>query len=77
MSGGRVPVCPTHGGNRYVAGCETCKAYQRDRVARNRAERLETDRLTHGNRSSYDAGCRDACCRAVRRADSRRERAVS
>lgn len=46
--------------------CEECRAYQRNRVAKNRAERLADGRLSHGKRSAYDAGCRCSQCKAVR-----------
>lgn len=46
--------------------CDECKAYQRNRVAKNRAERLATGNLTHGTRSAYDAGCRCMYCKKAR-----------
>jgi hypothetical protein len=55
--------------SRYFRGgcrCPECVAYQRSRVARNRAERVEAGRLNHGTRSAYDAGCRCPACRARR-----------
>jgi hypothetical protein len=48
--------------------CDLCRAYQNERVRRNRAERLAAGRLTHGRRSTWDAGCRCDECRAVHRA---------
>lgn len=61
----------THGSKTYyqVYGCRCpeCVTYQRERVARNRAERLASGRLTHGTRSAYDAGCRCENCRSARR----------
>lgn len=48
--------------------CENCRAYQQERVARNRRERLARGDLSHGSRSAYDAGCRCETCRAVRSA---------
>ena len=47
--------------------CRRCREYQRQRVARSRAERLATGRLSHGTRSAYDAGCRCDPCKAARR----------
>lgn len=59
--------------------CEDCRAYQRQRVAANRAARaarlaageLKRNRgeglLEHGVRASYDAGCRCEPCRLARR----------
>lgn len=55
-----------HSSGEYVAGCEGCKAHQRERVAQNRKERAESGKITHGTRSGYDAGCRDDCCRSKR-----------
>lgn len=46
--------------------CSKCTEYQRTRVARNRADRLASGRLSHGTRSAYDAGCRCEPCLAVR-----------
>jgi hypothetical protein len=56
-----------HGRYAYVAGCASCQTYQRARVARNRAAaRVRAFAgLTHGRRSTYDAGCHcDACTAA-------------
>ena len=47
--------------------CDACRAYQRDRVARNRADRLASGRLNHGTRSARDAGCRCDACVMTRR----------
>lgn len=61
--------------------CATCTTRQRERVARNRAERLVVLLSTpvgHGSRSSYDAGCRCDRCKAARSAAYRRlERVTS
>lgn len=46
--------------------CDECRRYQRERVARNRAERLARG-VVHGSRSSYDAGCRCDYCLGARR----------
>ena len=46
--------------------CDDCREYQRARVAKNRADRLASNRLNHGSRSSYDAGCRCKLCRETR-----------
>ncbi len=46
--------------------CDECKTYQRNRVAKNRAERLASGKLTHGTRSAYDCGCRCAFCKKAR-----------
>jgi hypothetical protein len=53
----------------YAFGCRCtpCSEQQRQRVARNRADRLASGRLTHGTRSAYDAGCRCDPCRQARR----------
>jgi hypothetical protein len=53
--------------------CDECRRYQRERVARNRAERLARG-VIHGSRSSYDAGCRCDSCVAARRKSYSRER---
>jgi hypothetical protein len=55
-----------HGHPVYVPGCPECRARQRVRVARNRAERLAEGRLSHGKRSAYDAGCRCYRCEDAR-----------
>jgi hypothetical protein len=55
--------------------CDQCCAFQRERVARNRADRLADGRLTHGTRSAWDAGCRCLACLDRRRAAYPRERA--
>lgn len=47
--------------------CDKCREYQNNRVARNRAERLETGRLNHGTRSARDAGCHCYQCEATRK----------
>jgi hypothetical protein len=47
--------------------CDECKDFQRDRNARNRADRLASGRLSHGTRSAYDAGCRCDDCKEARR----------
>jgi hypothetical protein len=54
--------------------CTACRVYQRNRVRRNRAERLATGNLTHGTRSSYDAGCRCMDCYRARQRAYARER---
>ena len=46
--------------------CDECRAYQNNRVAKNRAERLAEGRISHGTRSGYDAGCRCDECKARR-----------
>lgn len=64
-----------HGTSRaYETGCrcELCASYQRDRVRRNRAERLESGRLNHATRSAYDAGCRCRTCQLARKQAARR-----
>lgn len=63
----------THGTYRMYAApfrcrCDACRAYQNDRVARNRADRLASGNLNHGTRSAYDAGCKCGSCRLARRA---------
>ncbi len=62
----------THGTYRMHAAphrcrCAECCAYQNERVARNRASRMETGNLNHGTRSAYDAGCKCEGCRMARR----------
>jgi hypothetical protein len=52
--------------------CYRCVAYQRERVARNRAERLASGRLNHGTRSARDCGCQCEPCLATRPAKTRR-----
>jgi len=59
---------------RHGCRCDHCTTYQRDRVKRNRLARFTSGSLTHGNRSSYDAGCRCNACFATRRAAYPRER---
>jgi hypothetical protein len=57
--------------NAYFWGecrCTLCREGQRQRVARNRAERLASGSLSHGTRSAYDAGCRCEPCKDARRA---------
>lgn len=56
-----------HGHRDYTPGCEKCRAYQRERVRRNRSERLAEGRLNHGTRSAADTGCPCTACRGVRR----------
>lgn len=56
--------------------CEECRAYQRERVAKNRADRLARG-VVHGSRSSYDAGCRCIPCLKARRKIYPRENAVA
>jgi len=56
--------------SKYAKGqcrCDRCSTYQRERVARNRSERLRDGNLKHGTRSAYDCGCRCEACRAERR----------
>lgn len=57
-SAAAYPSCTAGEGGRR---CEACRAYQAARVARNRRARAGTCTRT---RSSYDAGCRCADCRA-------------
>jgi hypothetical protein len=40
---------------RHGCRCDLCRAYQNERVRRNRADRLAAGRLTHGRRSTWDA----------------------
>ena len=51
----------------HMCRCTECREGQRQRVARNRAERLASGSLSHGTRSAYDAGCRCEPCKDVRR----------
>ena len=46
--------------------CDECRSYQNSRVSRNRAQRLADGNLSHGTRSSYDAGCRCTSCSRAR-----------
>lgn len=46
--------------------CTKCVDYQRTRVAKNRADRLTSGRLSHGTCSAYDAGCRCEPCTVIR-----------
>lgn len=46
--------------------CDECRGYQRNRVAKNRADRLKSGNLSHGSRSAYDAGCRCLSCKNAR-----------
>lgn len=55
--------------------CDECSSYQRNRVAKNRADRLANGRITHGTRSGYDAGCRCEKCGGLRRAITQRDNA--
>lgn len=48
---------------RHGCRCDRCRAYQNERVAKNRRERLEAGRLSHGTASAWDAGCRCDACR--------------
>lgn len=54
--------------------CDKCRGYQRARVAKNRADRLKTGNLSHGSRSSYDAGCRCLACKKSRADASKDEK---
>jgi hypothetical protein len=56
--------------------CAKCATQQRERVRRNRAERLASSRLNHGTRASYDCGCRCEPCRDARKAAYPAENAV-
>jgi hypothetical protein len=61
----------THGTSagyeRHHCRCDKCRTYQNDRVRRNRAERLaRVEKLVHGIRSTYDAGCRCTKCKQAR-----------
>jgi hypothetical protein len=47
--------------------CEKCRAVHAEYTRRNRAERLAQQRLNHGTRSAYDAGCRCYPCVDARR----------
>lgn len=54
--------------------CTLCRAVNADRVARNRAARFANpERLNHGHRSAYDAGCRCEACSLVRQSAYWRE----
>lgn len=60
----------SHGIGGYRSGCKCviCRAANALRVARNRARRAaDPDRLSHGTRSAYDAGCRCEPCTDERR----------
>mgnify|MGYP007115078499 CR=1 FL=1 len=52
---------------RHGCRCDRCATAQRDRVRRNRADRLATGRLNHGTRSARDAGCKCPPCIETRR----------
>lgn len=56
--------------------CDSCKEYQRARVAKNRSDRLKTGNLSHGTRSAYDAGCRCMDCKVVRSLANQAEKKV-
>lgn len=58
---------------RYSRGCrcDECREYQGARVARNRADRLASGRLSHGTRSAWDAGCRCTECGTAHRTAAR------
>ena len=53
---------------KHKCRCPECKSYQRERVANNRRDRLESGRLNHGSRSAYDCGCRCDKCKEARSA---------
>lgn len=63
-----------NGSKSYERGCrcEPCRTLHNAQVAKSRAERLASGRLSHGTRSAYDAGCRCEPCRIVHR-DGHRE----
>ena len=59
---------------KHKCRCDACRTYQNTRVAANRAARLaRVGELTHGIRSTYDAGCRCTKCQGVRRKAYERE----
>lgn len=49
-----------------VPACDECRSAKREYVRAQRAKALADGTLTHGRRSTYDAGCRCAQCRAAR-----------
>ena len=49
-----------------VPACDACREAKREYVRAQRAASLAAGRLTHGRRSTFDAGCRCGQCRAVR-----------
>lgn len=51
--------------DRHGCRCGPCRKAHNDRVRRNRAARRKNP-VSHGTRSSYDAGCRCEACRLVR-----------
>lgn len=67
----------THRGT-YNTGCrcEDCRTYQRERVAKNRDERLAAERFRHGTRNAYDCGCRCLRCANARKRAYRRDKAA-
>lgn len=59
---------------RHKCRCDECRLAHNSKVAQNRRDRLaRVGSLTHGIRSSYDAGCRCTKCQNVRSAKSRLE----